>query len=344
MNGKEREHSGRTEENRAGVKFSVVTPVYRCAPCLRQLYRRLRDTLEPLGGDFEIIMVNDHSPDDAWAVIGELARRDRRVKGINLSRNFGQHYAITAGLDYSTGEWVVVMDCDLQDQPEEIAKLYAKALEGYDIVLGQRRVRHDSWLKRTGSRLFYRLFSYLTDTRQDASIANFGIYHRRVIDTLVGMREKLRFFPTMVQWVGFRSAAIEIAHAGREEGKSSYNLRRLINLAVDVIISFSDKPLRLTVKLGLTLSFLAFLYALYIVIRALLGIKGIEGWPSLIVSIWFNAGLIIFILGMIGIYISKIYDEVKRRPIYIVRETVGFGGEVAEDGRDIGRNPGNTLG
>jgi glycosyltransferase involved in cell wall biosynthesis len=317
----------------ASAKISIVTPVYRCAPCLVQLYTRLRAALEPITTDFEIIMVNDNSPDHAWEVIQELSRRDRRVKGIHFSRNFGQHYAITAGLDYASGDWVVVMDCDLQDQPEEIPKLYAKAQEGYDIVFGQRVERQDRLLKRMSSKLFYKVFSYLTDTEQDASIANFGIYHRKVIDTLVNMREKLRFFPTMVKWVGFRSTAIEIEHASREQGKSSYSWKRLLNLAFDVIISFSDKPLRLTVKLGFFMSFFSFLYALYIVIRALLGIKGIIGWPSLIVSIWFLAGLIIFILGIIGIYISKIYDEAKKRPIYIIKEVVGFEGMERADGR-----------
>ncbi|GIM45643.1 glycosyl transferase [Collibacillus ludicampi] len=317
----------------ASAKISIVTPVYRCAPCLVQLYNRLRAALEPITADFEIIMVNDNSPDHAWEVIQELSRRDRRVKGIHFSRNFGQHYAITAGLDYASGDWVVVMDCDLQDQPEEIPKLYAKAQEGYDIVFGQRVERQDRLLKRMSSKLFYKVFSYLTDTEQDASIANFGIYHRKVIDTLVNMREKLRFFPTMVKWVGFRSTAIEIEHASREQGKSSYSWKRLLNLAFDVIISFSDKPLRLTVKLGFFMSFFSFLYALYIVIRALLGIKGIIGWPSLIVSIWFLAGLIIFILGIIGIYISKIYDEAKKRPIYIIKEVVGFEGMERADGR-----------
>jgi glycosyltransferase involved in cell wall biosynthesis len=314
------------------AKISVVTPVYRCAPCLVQLYNRLRAALEPITADFEIIMVNDHSPDDAWSVICELSRRDRRVKGVNFSRNFGQHYAITAGLDFASGDWVVVMDCDLQDRPEEIPKLYAKAQEGYDIVFGKRVERQDRFLKRMSSKLFYRVFSYLTETEQDASIANFGIYHRKVIDTVINMREQLRFFPTMVKWVGFRSTAIPIEHASREEGKSSYSWKRLLNLAFDVIISFSDKPLRLTVKLGFFLSLFSFLYALYIVIRALLGIRGIMGWPSLIVSIWFFSGLIIFILGIIGIYISKIYEETKKRPIYIVKETVGFEGTERTDG------------
>lgn len=325
-------------------KISVVTPVYRCAPCLVQLYQRLKKSLETITSDFEIIMVNDNSPDHAWDVIQQLSWQDHRVKGINFARNFGQHYAITAGLDYSRGEWVVVMDCDLQDRPEEIPKLYAKAQEGYDIVFGQRVERQDRFLKRLGSRLFYKVFSYLTDTRQDATIANFGIYHRHVIQTLVGMREKLRFFPTMVQWVGFQSVAIPIEHAGREEGKSSYSLKRLFNLAFDVIISFSDKPLRLTVKLGITMSFVSFLYALYIVIRAMLGIKGIEGWPSLIVSIWFLSGLIIFILGIIGIYISKIYEEAKRRPIYIVKELAGFEGDDFTNGRNASVFAENPLG
>ena len=277
-------------------------------------------TLTEITANYEMILINDASPNNDWEVIKSLVDKDSRVKGINLSRNFGQYNAITAGLDYSSGEWVVIMDCDLQDQPEEIINLYEKAQEGFDIVIGKRNARQDNFIKKTSSKIFYRLFSYLTDSRQDESISQFGLYNRKAIKSVLDMREKLRFFPTMVQWVGFRSTSINVTHGRREQGKSSYSYKKLLNLAIDVIIAFSDKPLRLTIKLGFTIAFFSFIYALYIIYCALAGIRVIEGWPSLIVSIWFFSGVIIFILGIIGIYISRIFDEVKNRPIYVVDE------------------------
>lgn len=300
--------------------ISVVIPVYGCASALPELHRRLVSSLERITANFEIILVNDASPDDSWENIEKIADLDHRVTGLNLSRNFGQHYAITAGLDHSKGEWVVVMDCDLQDQPEEIEKLYKKAQEGFDIVLGRRTLRHDSFFKKLTSKVFYKVFSYLTETKQDGTVANFGIYHRKVIAALLSMRENLRFFPTMVQWVGFKSVAIDIEHSSRAEGKSSYSLKKLLQLAFNVMIAFSDKPLRLTVRAGFLISFFSFIYAIYIVIRALMGIRGIQGWSSLFVSIWFLSGLIIFVLGILGTYLGKAFDEVKKRPIYIVSE------------------------
>jgi dolichol-phosphate mannosyltransferase len=300
--------------------ISIVIPVYKCGESLEELYTRLCLTLEKISSNFEIIMANDACPHNSHEIIKQLVNKDKRVKGIFLSRNFGQHYAITAGLDFSKGDWVVVMDGDLQDQPEEILKMYNKAIEGYDIVLGKRISRQDNALKRLSSKLFYKVFSYLTETKQDGSIANFGIYNRKVIKSITEMRESLRFFPTMIRWLGYKVIAIEIEHGKRELGKSSYSLRRLINLSLDVMLAFSDKPLRLTVKLGLILSVSSFMYAIYIFARAIMGIESMLGWPSLIVSIWFFSGIIIFIMGVIGIYVGKIFDEVKRRPLYIVDE------------------------
>lgn len=247
------------------------------------------------------------------------------VKGINLSRNFGQHYAITAGLHCAKGDYVVVMDCDLQDRPEEIPNLYNKAREGYDSVFAQRIHREDNWFKRTSSKLFYSVFSYLTDTRQDASVANFGIYRRCVIDAILSMGDRFRYFPTQVQWVGFRKAYLPVRHAGRAEGKSSYNFGRLIRLALDTIISFSDKPMRLMVKFGFVITLLSILIAIGYLIRFLLGDIVVLGYTSLILSVWAIAGIIISLLGVVGLYIGKMFDTVKHRPTFIVGETRNLG-------------------
>jgi len=300
--------------------FSIIIPVYGCKTSLIELYQRLKLTLSQITENYEIIMVNDASPDGAWETIIELASKDKRVKGINLSRNFGQHYAITAGLDYCSGEWIVVMDCDLQDQPEEIIKLYNRALDGYDIVLAQRTNRQDNLFKKLSSFLFYKAFSYLTDTKQDSLVANFGIYKNIVVNAVLSMKDNIKFFPTMLQWVGFDKILLPVSHNKRNSGKSSYNLRSLINLAFDNIIAFSNKPLKLVVKFGFIFVLISVLFALYYLIKYLNGEIVVLGYSSLIISIWFLSGINIMILGIIGIYVGKTFEKVKDRPTYIVKE------------------------
>lgn len=300
--------------------ISVVSPVYGCKACLPELCSRITAALEKISADFEIILVNDASPDGSWETIGELAKKDSRVKGINLSRNFGQHYAITAGLEHCHGEWVVVMDCDLQDQPEEIAKLYSKALEGFQIVYGQRIQRRDKWLKRTSSKIFYAIFGYFTNTKQDPSIGNFGIYHKKVIDSIIAMNDYHRYFPTMVRWVGFKHMKISVAHAERADGRSAYSFKKLINMAFDIIVSFSDKPLKLMVKFGFLIASISFVFAIYILIKFVTHRILVLGYTSLIISIWLFSGIIIMVLGIVGLYVGKTFDKVKGRPAYLIME------------------------
>ncbi len=301
--------------------ISVVIPVYGCAECLPELYKELSATLSKITEDFEIIMVNDGSPDNSWEIIKRLAREDSRLRGINLSRNFGQHHAITAGLDYAWGEWVVVMDCDLQDQPKEIIKFYETAKQGYDMVVGLRTRRQDNLIRRLASRLFYKIFGYLTDTKIDHRIGNFGIYSRKVIESIKLLREQNRSFVLSALWVGFRRKEIEIEHGSRLYGKSSYNFRRMFRLAFDSMVAHSNKPLSLIVRLGFTLSILSLIYAGWLVIRYLLWGVSVIGWTSLMVSIYFTAGLIIGTLGIVGLYLGKVFNEVKGRPLYIVEST-----------------------
>jgi glycosyltransferase involved in cell wall biosynthesis len=300
--------------------ISVVSPVYGCRACLPELCSRIKAALEKKTADFEIILVNDASPDGSWETIVELANKDHRVKGINLSRNFGQHYAITAGLDHCRGEWVVVMDCDLQDQPEEIAKLYDQAMAGYQIVYGQRMRRKDKWLKRINSKIFYAIFGYFTNTKQDPSIGNFGIYHKKVIDSILAMNDYHRYFPTMVRWVGFKHTKISVSHAERADGRSAYSFKKLINMALDIIVSFSDKPLKLMVKFGFLIASISFLFAIYILIKFLTHNILVLGYTSLIVSIWLFSGIIIMVLGIVGLYIGKTFDKVKGRPTYLIMD------------------------
>ncbi|MBB3220852.1 glycosyltransferase family 2 protein [Pseudoduganella umbonata] len=299
--------------------ISVVIPVYRAEKMLDELYRRLRDAIETVSPHFEIVLVEDCGPDRSWDVIERLAAADPRVVGLQFSRNFGQHYGITAGLDICRGDWVVVMDCDLQDAPEEIPRLYAKAQEGYDVVLALRGERQDPLLKRATSWLFYRIFSYLADIDFDGDSGNFRIMSRKVVKNFTKMREQLRFFGGHVQWLGFPTTGIRVQHAERLEGTSSYTFSKLFKLAADTIIAYSDKPLRMAARLGLTMAGVSFLFGSFILGRALLQGSAVPGWSSLIVSLYFIGGLIIGILGIIGIYLGKAFDEAKKRPLYVVR-------------------------
>ena len=312
-------------ENNNSIQISIVSPVYKAEQLVQLLVNRIANAVAGSVKNFEIILVEDGSPDNSWEIIKQICEKHSYVKGVKLSRNFGQHYAITAGLEQARGEWIVVMDCDLQDRPEEIPTLYQKALEGYEVVLAKRKQRKDGYFKKFYSKQFYRLLSYMTGTVQDSSIANFGIYNQKVIRAICAMRDGIRYFPAMVKWVGFKSTAIEVVHAEREIGKSSYNFRGSLNLALDVMLAFSDKPLRLTVKTGFAISIISFLFAIITLIRALRGEIEVMGYASLIISIWFLAGLIIFITGIVGLYIGKIFEKVKERPLYIVEERINVG-------------------
>lgn len=304
--------------------ISIVVPVYKAESSLDELYKRLHDALVSITDDFEIILVEDCGGDSSWGIIERLSRSDPRVKGIQFSRNFGQHYGITAGLDVCDGDWVVVMDCDLQDRPEEIPRLYAKALEGYDVVLANRGTRKDPLLKRALSHVFYKVFNYLADIDHDGSVGNFRIISRKVVDSVRVMREQLRFFGGLVDWLGFPTAYIEVQHDQRFDGKSTYTFNKLFKLATDTIIAYSDKPLKISIKAGFIMSLLSFCYGAYIVFKALFFSVPVQGWSSLIVSIYFMGGMIIAVLGIIGIYLGKLFDESKKRPLYVVSKSVGL--------------------
>jgi dolichol-phosphate mannosyltransferase len=301
--------------------ISVVVPVYGCEYCLRDLYLRLVSVFFSMGNNFEIILINDSSPDDAWQVIQQLAVEDNRVKGINLARNFGQHYAITAGLDFAQGDWVVVMDCDLQDRPEEIPVLFQKAQEGYDIVVGRRLIRQDTFFKKISSNLFYRIFKFMTGASVDNRIGNYGIYASKVIKSISALKEQNRSFGLFAIWVGFRRIEVDIVHGRRLHGKSSYTFKLMVKLALDSIVSHSNKLLYISIKLGVIFSASSMLYAIWLVVNYIVWASPVAGWTSLMVSIFFTAGLIISSIGVVGLYVGKIFDEVKRRPLYIIDST-----------------------
>lgn len=302
------------------INISIVIPVYKCYESLPLLYSRISAALNETNIKYEVIFVYDGGPYKDWEVIAELADKNSNVVGIEFSRNFGQHKAITAGLSYATGEWIVVMDCDLQDNPNDIWKLYQKAMnENVDIVFAKRIFRNDTFFKRFFSKWFYKILEYLSETKQDHTIGNFGIYHKSVIKEVLNMKDNIRILPLMVRWVGFKSSSIDVVHDIRSCGKTSYSLKKLIHLALDIILSFSDKLLRITVKLGLFISFLSILFTVFTIFRYFYGSINQLGYTSLIISIWFFSGLIIAILGMVGLYVGKTFEQTKDRPMYIIR-------------------------
>lgn len=300
----------------------MVSPVYGCEGCLEELVERIKRSIKPTGLGLEILLVNDGSPDGAWQRINELARLHPEVRGLRLSRNFGQHYAIAAGVEHARGELVAVMDCDLQDLPEELPRLVAAARDGNEVVLAQRTERQDSLFKRTTSLAFFKLLSWLTDVPQDHSTANFGVFSRKVIDTINRMPEYDRCFPLMVKWTGFQTALVPVEHAQRQSGKSGYSIGKLIRLALSIVLSYSDKPLRLVVKLGFVFSVLAFTVVLMSVYRYSKGDIAVAGFTSIIASIWLVGGVMIFCVGIAGLYLGRLFNDTKGRPYYIVSEYV----------------------
>ncbi len=315
---------------RQKTEISVVVPIYKAEACLHELYRRLRLTLEGMALNFEIIMVEDCGGDGSWSIICELAQKDARIKGLQFSRNFGQHHGITAGIDHCCGDWVVIMDCDLQDQPEEIPRLYAKALQGYEVVLARRGQRRHSLLKRSVSRMFYATLNYLADMHYDAEVGNFRIISNKVVVYYRQMRENLRFFGGLVDWMGFPTASINVEHAERYAGETTYSFSKLWKLGIETIIAHSDKPLRLAIRFGFLMSFGALIYAVMIVYEALQGSYTVLGWSSLMASIYFLGGVVISLLGIIGLYLGKTFDETKCRPLYIINHKT-FAGQEAGD-------------
>lgn len=312
--------SEKIEEQVKKIDISVVIPVYGCRAAIPELHRRLCESLEKISKAFEIILVDDYCPQNSWEEIQKVCEKDKRVIGIHMARNFGQIRAITAGLDKSRGDWVVVMDCDLQDRPETIPELYQKAQEGYDVVFARREGRKDSAITKFLSKCFYKVYDYFTDGTFDSSICNFSISKRKVIDYYCRMREQNRAYTMFIRWLGFKQTAIDMPADERFEGKSSYNLKRKLKMAFEIITSQSNKPLLFSVKLGFVSAFLALIYIIYLVFREIILGDVLAGWTSIVASIYLMGGIILCAIGVVGIYVGNIFNEAKNRPLYVIDE------------------------
>lgn len=306
------------------MEISVVVPVYGCRAALPELHRRLTESVSKITDSYEIILVNDSCPQNSWEIIEQLCAKDEHVKGIELSRNFGQMKAILAGLDYASGEWIVVMDCDLQDRPEEIIRLYEKAQEGYDVVFARRKERKDNPFKVFLANMFYKIYRFATDGNYDSAVCNFSIVRKNVIENYCKMREQHRGYVMYIRWLGFRQTVIDVEHNERFEGKSSYSLKKRINMALELLTSQSDKVLRMFVGFGFVLSLCSFLAIIGLVVYHFVAQVAV-GWTSLIATNVLIGGIIIMVIGVVGMYVGNIFMQTKDRPLYIVRQILNDG-------------------
>ena len=296
--------------------LSVVIPVYGCADCLVALHSRLTDSVRSITDEYEFVFVDDRSLDNGWAVLERLARQDEHVRAYRLSRNFGQDAAITAGLSRARGDWVVVMDCDLQEAPEDIPRMWAAAGEGYDIVRSTRRGWRHSAFRRWTSRVYRRL-TLETDVRPDYS--NFSLLSRRVVDAFLRLRDRDREYMIALDWLGFDSATIEIEHHQRHAGESGYTFRRLVRVALDGMFFRSTVLLRLVVLLGFVVALAGLIVAGFEIADYFIEAqKRVPGYTSLAVLLLLLAGFIIVSVGIVGLYVGRIFEQVKNRPLFLI--------------------------
>lgn len=307
------------------ARYSVVVPMFNEEEVIQHTYQRLKEVMDRCGDAYELVFVNDGSRDRTADIMREISSRDGSVKLIDFSRNFGHQIAITAGMDYAEGDAVVVIDADLQDPPEVILQMIAKWKEGYEVVYGKRLKRHGETLfKKVTAKLFYRLLSSMTSVEIPTDTGDFRLIDHKVCAVLRGLKEKNRYVRGLVSWVGFKQTMVEYVREERFAGETKYPLKKMIRFALDGITSFSHKPLKIATYVGFFLSFSSFLYLFFVLFQKLFTSWTIPGWTSIVgVNLLFN-GIVLMLLGVIGEYIGRIYDESKDRPLYIVRETKGY--------------------
>jgi dolichol-phosphate mannosyltransferase len=302
--------------------LSVVIPVLNEESLIQELINRVTLNCEKITTDYEVVIVDDGSTDNTWEKIKYEARLENRIRGIKFSRNFGHHFAITAGLHKAQGDWVVVMDGDLQDKPEVIPELYFKATEGFDIVFVLRSKRTERKFYLVSQRIFYLILNMLSGIDFDYRKANFSIINRKVVEAFKLFKESSRFYGSTLKWLGFNQAEISALHGTRHSGKSSYSLKSRIKLAADIIFSFSERPLKYSIGIGLIISLSAVIGAIWITFSAFRWGYSVVGWPSLMTIILFIGGMILIMIGILGVYLGRIFQEVKNRPLFLIGEEI----------------------
>ncbi len=304
-------------------ELSVISPVFQAEGIVDELVKRIKTELLKITDHFEIILVEDGSADDSWSKIAQNCRQDPRVKGLKLSRNFGQHYAVSAGLAKATGKWLVIIDCDLQNAPEDIHQLLKYAHEGYEIVFTKRIKRKDGFWKSISARIYNFLFKLLSDKNYDLDAGSMTLFSRKVRDEFLKFTERDRLYLQILKWLGFRSIYVPVEHHERYAGKTSYSMTKLFNLALQGWVFNSDRLLKISIYLGFFLASISFLAGILVIIRRF--VHHLQaGWASIFVLILFSTGLMLMSIGITGIYIGKIFQQSKNRPLYIIDEELNI--------------------
>lgn len=320
--------------------YSIVVPLYNEEEVLSESYRRLKIVMESTGLPYEVIMVNDGSHDKTAQMARDICKEDQSFKLINFSRNFGHQTAITAGMDFASGEAIIVIDADLQDPPEIILQMIEKWKEGYEVVYARRISRKgETFFKKFTARLFYRTLNKLTDVSIPTDVGDFRLIDKKVKEALMKIPEHNRYVRGLISWLGFRQTAVDFVREARFAGQTKYPLRKMIKLAVDGITSFSYKPLKFSIGIGAFISFSSLVFAVIVVCLRIFDVVKMEpGWASLMVVTLFLFGVVLIMLGIIGEYISRIFEEVKGRPLYIISDKTGdFGEDITQPSRDFRR-------
>jgi glycosyltransferase involved in cell wall biosynthesis len=304
--------------------ISIIIPLHNEEEIVDDLITKLESVASTSSDKFEIILIDDGSLDDTWSKIINQSLNNNKIKGIKLTRNFGQHYAITAGVNSCSGDYAIVMDGDLQDRPAVIPDLISKAKNGFDVVFVSRKNRPESKTYLFFQKIFFQILKMFSGMNFNKDQANFSIMSRKVIEAFNNFPEYSRYYNSTIKWLGFKETFIDADHGTRDKGVPSYSLIKRIRLAVDIILSFSDRPLKITVVIGMAMSVSSILVGFFLTIKYILFGFTVEGWASLMVAMFIIGGTTISVLGVVGLYIGKIFDEVKRRPLYVVQERLNF--------------------
>ncbi len=303
------------------IQYSIIAPIYNEIGNIPELYRRVKETMEKAGETWELLMVDDGSIDGSTDEIRKIASLDEHVKPVIFARNFGHQIAVTAGLDYSTGQAVVIIDSDLQDPPEVILDMIAKWKEGFEVVFAQRTEREgETWFKLFTASVFYRLIYRITDVDIPMDTGDFRLLDRKVVDVMVQMRERHRFLRGMSSWVGFKQTGVTYKRASRYTGVTKYPFKKMLKFASDAITSFSYFPLQVAMYLGFFSAGLSIIAIPVVIVLRMIGLHAFIGQATTLIAVLFLGGVQLISLGILGEYIGRLYDEAKGRPLYIVRE------------------------
>ena len=303
------------------MSLSIVVPVFNEEKNVDKLVEEIVKNVDSITKDYEILLIDDGSKDKTWEKIQQQSNRNKKVIGFKFSRNFGHHYAITAGLHNSSGDWVVVMDGDLQDRPEVIPDLYRKAQSGFEVVFVNRINRPESKIYLFFQKLFYLLLNLFSGFEFDSRQANFSIISKKVVEAYKKFPESARFYGSTIKWLGFKTGNIEAIHGKRFQGKPSYSIKKRLKLAFDIILAFSDRPLKIAIIIGLIMATVSAAMVIWILVGVYTWGFSVLGWPSLFAAIFFSTGLILIILGIMGVYLGQVFNQVKNRPLYLISES-----------------------